>query len=98
MKCLCIGICQLDAIYKILKDNSIFTSLYTEIFNYTIFTLSVEEMENILNNIVPTCDLILSQPVSENYKNNNIFSTSKLRSKIKVGAKHLIIPNCYFTG
>jgi hypothetical protein len=98
MKCLCIGICQLDAIYKILKVNTIFTSIYTEIINYTIFTVTEEEMENILNNIVPTCDLILSQPVSENYRGNNIFSTSMLRSKIKSGAKHLVIPNCYFTG
>src|SRR5690606_7753200 len=57
-----------------------------------------EEMLDIINNIVPTCDLIISQPVSENYRNNDIFSTAKLRMKIKEGAKHIIIPNCYFTG
>ena len=98
MKCLCIGICQLDAMYKILKNIPLFTSIYTEIYNYTIFTLSVDEMNNILNNIVPTCDLVLSQPVSSNYQNTDIYSTAKLRSKIKPGAKHFIVSNCYFTG
>jgi len=55
-------------------------------------------MEKILNDIIPTCDLVLSQPVSSNYRSNDIFSTAKLRSKIKSGAKHFVIANCYFTG
>ena len=98
MRCLCIGICQLIAITKILKQNDIFTSVYTDIICYAVFNLSVEEMQNILDNVVPTCDLILSQPVSNTYKETNIYSTATLRSKIRKGATHLIIPNCYFTG
>lgn len=98
MRCLCIGICQMTAIAKILKQNVIFTSVYTDIIYYEVFNLSVVEMQNILDNIVPTCDLVLSQPVSNTYKETNIYSTTTLRSKIAKGTTHLIIPNCYFTG
>ena len=98
MKCLFIGICHIGAISTILKDIPSFTAIYNDILSYTIFSTSEEEMGNILENIVPTCDLVLSQPVSDNYRNNNIFSTTSLRSKIKPGAVHLVIANCYFTG
>lgn len=98
MKCLIIGICQLNAIAQILKNNAIFNTLYDEIIIHVIFQLSELEMTNILQNIVPSMDLILSQPVSKNYKNSNIYSTFMLKSFIKPGTKHLIITNCYFTG
>jgi hypothetical protein len=65
---------------------------------YQIFELSVEDMENIINNIVPQMDLIISQPVSRSYKNNEIFSTYYLRKAINKNSKHIIIPNCYFVG
>lgn len=98
MRCLCIGICQIIAVSTILKNNPLFTSIYDDIQSYTIFTISESEMNNILENIVPTCDLILSQPVSNTYKNTHIYSTETLRSKIKPGCIHLVIANCYFTG
>lgn len=98
MKCLFIGICQLNAMCTILKNTPTFKTFYTEILNYTVFDITEEEMKNILDNILPTCDLILSQPVSNNYRGTNLFSTSTLRSKIKEHQKHLIISNCYFTG
>jgi hypothetical protein len=96
--CLCIGICQIIAISNILRSMPEFTSIYTNILDYTIFSISEEEMKNIIDNILPTCDLVLSQPVSDNYRNTNIFSSKTLKSHIKPGAIHLIISNCYFTG
>lgn len=98
MKCLCIGICQIVSICEILKKSKVFTSVYNEILCYTIFTITPEEMKNLLENVVPTCDLILSQPVSENYRGTDVFSTKVLRNRKKESAKHLIIANCYFTG
>ena len=83
MRCLCIGICHIGAISTILRDSPYFTLLYNEILSYTIFSLTEDEMMDILVNIVPTCDLILSQPVSEKYRNNDIFSTLKLKSPLK---------------
>lgn len=98
MKCLCIGICHMRAVHNILKEDPVFSSIYDDITCYLVFTLSEKEMKDILDNIVPECDLILSQPVSDNYKGSNLFSTRTLRNRVKEGAKHLILPNCYFTG
>lgn len=98
MKCLCIGICHMRAVYNILKEDPVFSSIYDDIICHLVFMLSEKEMEHILDNIVPECDLILSQPVSSNYKGSDLFSTKMLRSRIKEGGKHLILPNCYFTG
>lgn len=98
MRCLCIGICQTEAVTTILKTIPAFTDIYTEILCYLVFTISADEMKNILTNILPTCDLIISQPVSDNYQGSDLFSTTVLRNKIKPGAKHIILPNCYFTG
>jgi hypothetical protein len=88
----------MSAIAKILRNNANFTSIYEDIASYEVFNLSVEEMKSLLYNVIPTCDLVLSQPVSNEYKENSIYSTATLRSNIKKGATHLIIPNCYFTG
>jgi hypothetical protein len=55
-------------------------------------------MKNILDNILPTCDLILSQPVSDKYRGTDIFSSKVLREKKNQNAKHFIVSNCYFTG
>ena len=55
-------------------------------------------MKDILENLVPECDLIISQPVSEGYRDNNIFSTRRLRERVKNGGIHLVLANCYFTG
>jgi len=98
MRCLCIGICQTDAVATILKQIPEFTKIYDDILVYTVFAISIDEMKNILETVVPTCDLIISQPVSENYRDTDLFSSSKLRSSLKSNAKHLIFSNCYFTG
>jgi len=98
MKCLFIGICQLEAVAKILLTVPTFASIYQDYKIYTIFTLEPTEMERILNEEVPKADLVISQPVSKYYKNNPIFSSVVLRNKISKGAKHLIMANCYFTG
>lgn len=98
MKCLCIGICQLKVIIEMLKTSVSFTDLYDEILVYQIFELSVDEMHNIITNIVPNMDLVISQPVSRSYKNNEIYSTAYLKKSLNKKTKHIIIPNCYFTG
>lgn len=98
MRCLCIGICQIMAVSEILKSCKNFTEIYDDIICYTIFSITVEEMQNIIDNILPTCHLVLSQPVSENYRDNPIFSTSYLKSKLSTTTKHYVLANCYFTG
>lgn len=99
MRCLCIGICQLGAVVEILKRSKVFTSKYADILFYPVFNISVEEMNRLLNDVVPTSDLIISQPVSNNYKGTDIFSSKKLRETcLKYGKPHLIMSNCYFTG
>lgn len=98
MRCLCIGICHMKAVYTILKEDPVFSSIYNTIEYYAVFAITENEMKNILDNIVRDCDLVISQPVSDNYKGTNLFSTKTLRDNIKPGVRHLILPNCYFTG
>ena len=88
----------MKGVFNILKEDPVFSSIYETIEYYPVFAISEEEMKNILNNILPDCDLVLSQPVSDGYKGTNLFSTKTLRASIKTGARHLILPNCYFTG
>ena len=93
MRCLLIGICQANALY-----DPVFSRVYSEIVCYQIYMIDEKEMLDILDNILPTCDLVLSQPVSDNYRDTNIFSTRTLKERTKDKIKHFIITNCYFTG
>lgn len=97
MKCLCLGICQLTAIIEILKSNKEFSEKYDEILSFPVYETSDEIMKNVIDNILPNCNLILSQPVSSDYR-GELFSTKYLRSKIPPNSIHLIIVNSYFTG
>jgi len=98
MRCLIIGICQLEAVSKILLQLPAFRALYPETKVYLVFALEAEQMERILREEVPQADLIISQPVSRSYKGNPIFSTGVLRASLREGARHLVVSNCYFTG
>lgn len=99
MICLCIGICQLGSISEILRRSKTFTSVYKEIIYYAVFDLTEVKMKDILENDVKRADLILSQPVSNNYKGTDLFSTKVLRDTAnKYNKKHYVISNCYFTG
>jgi hypothetical protein len=83
----------------ILRKCDIFIGMYDEIKYYAVFKISEDEMRNILENEVPSSDLILSQPVSATYKNNEIYSTDVLRkTALSHGKTHYVISNCYFTG
>lgn len=98
MKCLCIGICQLSALVRILQTLPWFTCHF-EIIEAVVFLTSPEEMENILQNVLPTVDLVISQPVSQSYSHGVIYSSRILRDKcLQQGIPHLIVSNCYFTG
>ena len=98
MKCLAIGICQLEALTTILKQIPGFTDTYTEIVEKVIFLISEEEIQRVLDEVVPEMDLVLSQPVSRNYRDNEIFSSHTLRAAVTAaGGKHYIIANCYCT-
>lgn len=99
MRCLCIGICQLGAVVEIMRRSKVFSSKYQDILFYPVFNISVEEMTRLLNDVVPTSDLVISQPVSNTYKGTDVFSSKRLRDAcLKHGKAHLIMSNCYFTG
>lgn len=99
MRILFIGICQLNAVCEILKKVPEFTNIFNNIHCYTIFNISLNELENIYLNILPLCQVVISQPVSSNYKNNEKYSSVYLRNLcIKLGINHYIMSNCFFTG
>jgi hypothetical protein len=99
MKCLCIGICQLGSMVDVLRKSRGFSSIYDQIVFYPVFEIDDQKMKYILEVEVPGSDLILSQPVSDNYKNTHLYSTKTLRDVcIKNGKTHYVVSNCYFTG
>jgi len=99
MKCLCIGICQLGAMVEYLRKLKGFSSIYEEIVFYPVFNVTAAKMKNVLDNELPSCDLVISQPVSSSYKDDPIFSSKTLRERcLSLGKKHYIVANCYFTG
>lgn len=99
MRCLCIGICQLSALVKVLKTMPSFTTIFDTIIEVVIFQVSPDKMTEILQDSVPTMDLVISQPVSRNYRDNDIFSSKTLRDRcLELGVPHIMLTNCYFSG
>lgn len=49
-----------------------------------------------IHNILHTIDLLITQPISDNYKNNSDLSTKTILSKLSTKCKIIMIPNCYF--
>ncbi len=98
MRCLCLGICHIKGITEILRNTKSFTSIYDDIISHAVYEITPDQMKDILENIAPTADLIISQPISDKYRNVDVFATTTLKRYIKKDARHIIIPNCYFTG
>lgn len=99
MKCVCIGICQMKSICYLLKTSPNFSKKYTEIQVYAVYEITPEEMQRALEEDVSTCDLIISQPISDNYRNTHLFSTKTLKTYAeKYNIPHITMVNSYFTG
>ena len=65
-----IGNCQADALSKFLLSNPTFKNTYEYIDYIPIFKMTPEELDKLYIDVLPFLDLIIIQPISENYNNN----------------------------
>lgn len=99
MKCICIGICQMKVMAELLRKSPNFTSIYNEIKSYIVYEITLQEMQRVLDEEIPTGDLVISQPISVGYRGTDLFSNKRTREcALKHNKRYITITNMYFTG
>lgn len=83
------GNCQLEAVLKTLNLPTNHKACLIECFSTDI---NKEEFTNIIKN----CDIIITQPVEDNYRNTDYLSTSYVVNNSKNTCKILFFNNCHF--
>jgi hypothetical protein len=92
-----IGNCQANALSKFLLSNSTFSYNYEYIEIKPIFLMNEDELNYLYIYILPILDLIIIQPISEEFNNNNIkYSTKTILNNIKFDCTTIIFPSLYF--
>jgi hypothetical protein len=91
-----IGNCQSDALVQFLLCNSNFNNKFEYISIKNIHTMDIFDLDNLYNNVLPILDLIIIQPISENYKNNFRYSTKSILNSINSSCISILIPSLYF--
>ena len=91
------GNCQLECIKQFLLTNSIFSNQYTYIEMKLVHMMEDTDIAGAYD-ILKDVDLVLIQPVNDNYKNNYKMSTSSVLAHIKQDCKVIMLPNLYFAG
>ncbi len=91
-----IGNCQADALSKFLLNNNVFSKEYKYIYVKPIYVLNENELIELYNQVLQTLDLLIIQPISNNYKNNAKYSTQSIINNVCGSCKIIIIPSLYF--
>lgn len=91
-----IGNCQADPLSQFLNTNKNFVDNYKYIPLKAIYIMNEEELDNLYLNILSTLDLIIIQPISDNYNNNHKYSTKSILKNTKKECIKIIIPSLYF--
>jgi hypothetical protein len=91
-----IGNCQSDSLVKFLECNTNFINKFKYIFVKNIHLMNEKDLDDMYSNILPLLDLVIIQPISENYKNNYKYSTKSILSNINSSCISILIPSLYF--
>ena len=83
------GNCQLYAILKTLNLPNNYKIHHIECFN------DININEHQYKSIIHSCDIIITQPISDNYKNKTYLSTSYIINNTKSTCKIIIFDSCY---
>ena len=89
MKILFYGNCQ---IYAVLKTLNLDTEY--KIFHIKCWKGHIEK--KYFTNIIKQCDIIITQPINDNYRNVDYLSTSYIIKNKKTHSKLIIFDSCYF--
>jgi len=91
-----IGNCQADALSHFLLSNETFKSRYEYIVYKPIFVMTEEELDVLYRDILPQLDLIIIQPISENYNNNYKYSTKSILNSVNKWCIKILFPSLFF--
>jgi hypothetical protein len=91
-----IGNCQARSLSEFLLSNTDFTNIYEYIQINDIFRMNEEELNDLYIKILPKLDLIIIQPISENYRNNYKYSTKSILQNVNKNCKKFMFPSLYF--
>jgi hypothetical protein len=91
INCLFYGNCQTNALCKIFKN--IINYNFIEIL--PVHKLTQKDIDHVYS-ILPTINILITQHVSDNYKNNAKLSSKSIISATNKTCKIIFIPNCYF--
>ena len=91
-----IGNCQADALSKFLLSNIEFANNYKYIEVKPIYLMDENELNYLYSNTLPLLDLLIIQPISDNYKNNIKYSTLTILNNLKSSCKTILFPSLYF--
>ncbi len=89
IKILFYGNCQTRAILETLNLPNIFSTFHIPCFSGDI-------SEEKFTSIIKSCDIIITQPISDNYKNKPYLSTSFILQNKNNNCKVIIFDSCYF--
>ena len=91
-----IGNCQAKSLSEFLLSNKDFKNNYEYIQINDIFRMEENELNDLYLNILPKLDLIIIQPISENYRNNYKYSTKSILNNVNKNCKKILFPSLYF--
>ena len=89
--------CQGGTLNTFLRTNKIFSEQYKYIPLKAIQNVTLVDLKNFYK-IIKTLDLVIIQPISTNFKNNNKYSTKSFLSELNKNCIIIMFPSLYFTG
>jgi len=91
-----IGNCQATALSKFLLSNNIFNKKYEYIEVKPIYLMSENELNYFYTYTLLELDLIIIQPINEDFNDNIKYSTKTILNNIKHDCISILIPSLYF--
>ena len=90
--------CQGQALAKILNSSKSFSSQYQYIKIKQVQNIDPNELNKLIEEVIPEVDLFIYQPVSEKYNNNLKYSSKYIVKQLKKACRRISFPSCYFRG
>jgi hypothetical protein len=91
-----IGNCQAKSLSEFLLSNIDFIKNYEYIQLNDIFRMNEDELNDLYLNVLHKLDLIIIQPISENYRNNYKYSTKSILENVNNNCIKIMFPSLYF--
>lgn len=91
-----IGNCQAQGLSHFLLSNNTFNKIYEYIYTKPIYLMNEDELNYFYTYTILDLDLIIIQPISENFNENVKYSTQTILNNIKSSCISILFPSLYF--